>query len=670
MKTFEKILIANRGEIALRVIRAARQLGIRTLALYAEDDAGSLHVEMADEAILLTGKLLKDTYLNQEKILHIAMDHGVQAIHPGYGFLAENADFAKKVQEAGIIFIGPTPENIRLMGDKNRSLTYVHSLGIPILPSMRGKREELIQQIQEMEFPVIVKASGGGGGKGMVICSSKEELVPALESAERQALSYFGNGELFIEKYLPKARHVEVQLMADHFGRVLHFYERECSLQRHFQKVVEEAPSPSVNDQLRKDLCATAVQIARSMHYRNAGTIEFLLDQEGRYYFLEMNTRIQVEHPVTEMITQTDLVVLQLQVAADNPLTLEQQDISFSGHAIEVRLCAEDASRNFLPSAGKITQWHIPQDEKVRIETFTAQGKTISPGYDSLLAKVIVHDKDRKSAIHKMREVLSQSMISGVHTNLSFLLELISSIAFEKNRIYTAYIDQNLKAINTSMEAKKESIDKLLIVLAYLVLHFAEHQTPAHSIWQQIGFWRISPQIKVSMDGLDFNCKVETNKNADVFTINEKRYQVSAWEQTVHQLKVMADGRRLLFGFVKEKNHTTIRYEGQGFELSSNMIIEQALEKGFHQQSVKFFQNHICAELFGKVLKLSVMEGEVAEPNQVLLTLESMKTEIHVLNPVQGRIKKIHVKPGNAVAERQLLVEMEAVDVKIEGLKD
>ncbi|MGE5427675.1 MAG: biotin carboxylase N-terminal domain-containing protein [Methylococcaceae bacterium] len=670
MKTFEKIMIANRGEIALRVIHAAQKLGIHSLAVYAEDDAGSLAVGMADEAILLPGNSLKDTYLNQEKIIRIALEHHAQAIHPGYGFLAENADFAQKVTEAGLTFIGPTPENIRLMGDKNQSLSYVHSLGIPILPSLRGRRDKLIKQVSEIDFPVIVKASGGGGGKGMVICYSIEELIPALESAERQALAWFGNGELFIEKYLPKARHVEVQLLADHFGKVLHFYERECSLQRHFQKVVEEAPSPSVHPQLRKDLTATAIQIARSMHYRNAGTIEFLLDEAGKYYFLEMNTRIQVEHPVTEMITHTDLVALQLQVAAGNPLLVEQDDIPLLGHAIEVRLCAEDASRNFLPSAGKITGWHIPKDEKVRIETFAAQGTTISAGYDSLLAKMIVHDKDRKSAIYKMQKVLTQSLIAGVHTNLSFLLELISSTVFERNKIYTGYIDQNLQAINTSILAKREKTDRHLLILAYLVFHFRQMKTPDHTVWQQIGYWRISQQMMVIVEGVDYNCQIENHETTCGYKINGKEYRPAAWEISDNQLQITLDGKTHLLYCVEEKDHTIIGHEGQLFELRSNVEIKQALEKGIYQQQVKHFQNLIRAELFGRVLKLSVVEGEIAQPNQVLLTLESMKTEIHVLSPAQGRVKKIHVKPGHTVAEKQLLIEMEAVGERTDGLKD
>jgi len=469
---FKKILIANRGEIAVRIIRAARANGIHSVAIYAADDADSLHVSMADEAILFSGKTLNETYLNQDRIIQIAKETGVDAIHPGYGFLSENAGFAQKVADTGLVFIGPSPENIRLMGEKNRALTYVDSLGIPILKSFRGTTTEILKHTPEIEFPVMVKASGGGGGKGMVICNSTEELLPALEKVERQSISYFGNGELFVEKYLPRARHIEVQIMADPFGNVVHFFERECSVQRRFQKIIEEAPSPTIDEKLRSELTSAAVEIAQSMNYRNAGTIEFLLDEHGHFYFLEMNTRIQVEHPVTEMITNTDLVSMQLWVAAGNPLPIEQKDIRISGHAIEVRLCAEDAENNFNPSAGKILLWQIPELEHSRIETFISEGITVSPNYDSLLGKLIVWGENRSAALKKMQQILTKTAISGVHTNLSFLSGLVESNAVKENIFYTRYIDDNLDLINTQIQENILRLNRHKWVIAYLVFQF------------------------------------------------------------------------------------------------------------------------------------------------------------------------------------------------------
>jgi 3-methylcrotonyl-CoA carboxylase alpha subunit len=663
LSTFNKILIANRGEIAVRVIRAAKKSGIRTVAIYATDDAESLHVSLADEAFPLTGKTLEETYLNQDKIIQIALRAGAQAIHPGYGFLSENADFAHQVGEAGLVFIGPSAENIRLMGEKTKALAYVKSLGLPVLPSFHGHVNELLERSGEMEFPLIVKASGGGGGKGMVICNSEDELPEALQAAERQAITYFGNGELFVEKYLSHARHIEVQLMADHYGNVVHFYERECSVQRRFQKMIEEAPSPSVNDHLREEMTSAAIRIARSMNYRNAGTIEFLVDEKGRFYFLEMNTRIQVEHPVTEMITHTDLVVLQLLVAAGNALPLRQGEIQIRGHAMEVRLCAEDAARNFLPSAGKLALWDIPENQNVRIETFVSQGMTVSAGYDSLLAKIVVWGENRESAIGQMAEALSNSAVSGVHTNASLLTQLIESKAFQENKIYTRYVDQNLDAINARVQEKRDHLDKHQLVMAYIVFHFLQKEKIGNSVWSQIGFWRMAPQINVSLEGKVYNCQVEQIEDGELIRINDQEYHVSGEQLTDRRLEIQINHKNENFHCIEDNQKTLIGKHGFIFELQSNSLLNQAKVVRRHQEVISIFQNLIYADLFGKVLKLNISESEVVHAGQVLLTLESMKTEIHVLSPVDAQVKRIHTKEGYSVLERQLLVELEPIHI-------
>ncbi|MBW8332639.1 MAG: carbamoyl-phosphate synthase subunit L [Prolixibacteraceae bacterium] len=664
MKYFRKILIANRGEIAVRIIRAAQKNGIRTVAVYAADDADSLHVSLADEAVLLSGKTLNETYLNQDKIIQIALESGVEAIHPGYGFFSENAAFAQKAADSGLIFIGPSPENIRLMGEKNQAFKYVESLGIPVLPSFRGTVEELVQQSSEMEFPVMVKASGGGGGKGMVICESPEELFPALEKAERQAISYFGNGELFVEKYLPRARHLEVQLLADHHGNVLHFFERECSVQRNFQKIIEEAPSPSIGKDLRVELTSAAVKIARSMNYRNAGTIEFLLDETGHFYFLEMNTRIQVEHPVTEMITNTDLVSLQLLVAAGNPLPMTQEDIQISGHAVEVRLCAEDASHNFLPSAGKLKVWNFPEDQNIRLETFVSEGITVSPNYDSLLAKIIVRGENREKAICKMQHLLSETCISGIHTNLPFLAGLVESDAFQENKIYTRYIDENLELINQQVQKKRDNLNKHKLVIAYLTFHFQQKEQPENSVWNQIGFWRMMPQFEVSIEEEKYKCQIEKTETGHVFKINVQEYLITDWDLIGKKLEIQIDQQAEKFYIFEEIGKTLIGTNGFTYELQSNSLLQQAKVDRKNQETINIFQNLICADLFGRVLKINVCEGDIVCSGQNLLTLESMKTEIHVLCAVDAQIKKIHIKEGNTVIEKQLLVELEENSVQ------
>ena len=653
------LLIANRGEITVRIIRAAQKNGIRTVAVYAADDAESLHVSLADEAVLLSGKTLNETYLNQDKIIQIALKTGVEAIHPGYGFLSENAGFAQKVADSGLVFIGPSPENIRLMGEKNQAFKYVESLEIPVLPSFRGNVAELVQHTSEMEFPVMVKASAGGGGKGMVICNSGKELLPALEKAERQAISYFGNGELFVEKYLPKARHLEVQLLADHHGNVLHFFERECSVQRNFQKIIEEAPSPSISEELRSQLTSAAVKIARSMNYRNAGTIEFLLDEQNHFYFLEMNTRIQVEHPVTEMITNSDLVSLQLLVAAGNPLPMNQEDIQISGHAIEVRLCAEDASRNFLPSAGKLTVWNFPEEQNVRLETFVSEGITVSPNYDSLLAKIIVSGNTRELATGKMQQLLSETSISGIHTNLSFLAGLVESNAFQENKIYTRYIDENLELINQQVQEKRDNLNKHKLVISFLIFHFQQKNQPGNSVWNQIGFWRIIPQLEVLVEGEKYKCGIE---NGNIFRINYQEYLVDNWNLNGKKLAIDIDRQAETFHIIGGVGKTMIGTQGFTFELQSNCLLNQAKVDRKNQETIKIFENLISADLFGRVLKINVDEGDAVTPGQTLLTLESMKTEIHILCAVDAQVKKIHVKEGSTVVERQLLLEIAPSD--------
>jgi acetyl/propionyl-CoA carboxylase alpha subunit len=439
---------------------------------------------------------------------------------------------------------------------------------------------------------------------------------------------------LFIEKYLSQARHIEVQLVADHYGNIVHFYERECSMQRRFQKLIEEAPSSSINDHLRGELTSAAVRIARSMNYRNAGTIEFLVDEKGQFYFLEMNTRIQVEHPVTEMITHTDLVGLQLLVAGGNALPLRQGDIQIRGHAIEVRLCAEDATRNFLPSAGKLVQWDMAERQGVRIETFVSEGMTISSAYDSLLAKIVVWGKTRELAIGQMVEVLSNSFISGVQTNGSFLTLLIESKAFRENRIYTRYVDQNLETINAQA---------------------------GNSIWNQIGFWRMATQFNVSLEGKVYNCQIVRIENGELFRINDQDYLVSGSQLTDKRLEIQINHKVEIFNCIEDRQKTIIGYQGFTYELQSNSLLNQAKVVRKQQQTIAIFQNLICADLFGKVLKLNISENEVVHAGQILLTLESMKTEIHLLSPVDAQVKKIHTKVGNSVLEKQLLVELEPI---------
>jgi len=445
---FSKILIANRGEIALRIIRACRELGIRTVAVYSEADKNSLHVRFADEAICIGQAPSSSSYLNIPAIISAAEITDVEAIHPGYGFLAENPHFAEICESCKITFIGPTPENIRLMGDKMAARHTIQKAGLPIVPGSTAvikSKEEALKTAKHIGYPVIIKAVAGGGGKGMRICHNDLTLISSLMTAQAEAEANFGNPNVYIEKYIEQPRHIEIQILADKFGRCIHLGERDCSIQRRHQKLLEESPSPAVDQKLRKRLGEAALKGIRAVNYVSAGTIEFLLDKYNNFYFMEMNTRIQVEHPVTEMVTGIDLIKEQLRIASGEKLNIHQEEVRISGAAIECRINAEDPQNNFMPSPGKIETLNLPGGPGVRLDTHIYTGYEVSPYYDSLLAKLIVHGKNRQEAIKIMRRALSEFEISPIKTTIPFHLGLMSNPSFLKGDISTHFIQDMLK---------------------------------------------------------------------------------------------------------------------------------------------------------------------------------------------------------------------------------
>jgi len=445
---FSKILIANRGEIALRIIRACRELGIRTVAVYSEADKESLHVRFADEAICIGQASSSGSYLNIPAIISAAEITDVEAIHPGYGFLAENPHFAEICESCKISFIGPTPENIRLMGDKMAARATMQKAGLPIIRgsnSIIKNKEEALKTAKTIGYPVIIKAAAGGGGKGMRICHNDLTLVSSLMTAQAEAEASFGNPNVYIEKYIEKPRHIEIQILADKYGRMVHLGERDCSIQRRHQKLLEESPSPAVDHKLRKRLGEAALKGAKSAGYVSAGTIEFLLDQNGNFYFMEMNTRIQVEHPVTEAVTGIDLIKEQIRIATGEKMRFHQDQIQLKGAAIECRINAEDPENNFMPSPGKIETLNLPGGPGVRLDTHIYQGLHISPYYDSLLAKLIVHGQNRTEAIKIMQRALSEFYIVPIKTTIPFHLGLMQNPLFLKGDISTHFIQEMLR---------------------------------------------------------------------------------------------------------------------------------------------------------------------------------------------------------------------------------
>ena len=442
---FQKVLIANRGEIALRVIRACKELGIATVAVYSEADRECLHVRFADDDVCIGQAPSRDSYLNISRIIAAAEITGADAIHPGYGFLAENAEFAEIVRTSGIAFIGPTPDQIRQMGDKAAARELAQHLNVPTVPGSPGPVESLEDALAvagEIGFPVIIKAAAGGGGKGMRVAVDADAFTQAYNLARQEALAAFGSDQVYIEKYLARPRHIEIQIMGDQHGRVMHVCERDCSVQRRHQKLIEEAPSPALDQALRDRIGGSAVRLAEAIRYVGAGTIEFLLDEDGSFYFMEMNTRIQVEHPVTEMCTNFDLVKEQIRVAAGEPLSLVLHGNRLRGHAIECRVNAEDPARNFQPSPGLISTFHPPGGPGVRVDTHIYAGYTVPPYYDSLLAKVIVHGNDRAEAIARMRQALDSFIIEGVRTTIPFLGRVMRHPDFVAGQIDTKFLER------------------------------------------------------------------------------------------------------------------------------------------------------------------------------------------------------------------------------------
>ena len=443
----EKVLIANRGEIALRIIRSCRELGIATVAVFSTVDKKALHVQLADEAVCVGDSLSNKSYLNIPNILAAATSRGVDAIHPGYGFLAENDKFAEMCNDHGIIFIGPSPNAIRSMGDKSTAKETMERVGVPTVPGSKGllsNVQEAYKLAEEIGYPIIIKATAGGGGRGMRLVENKTKLEKMFKAAQGEAEAAFGNDGLYMEKFIKKPRHVEIQILADRSGNVIHLGERDCSVQRRHQKLLEESPSPAINSSIREKMGKAAISAAKSIGYEGAGTVEFLVDNKNNFYFMEMNTRIQVEHPVTEMVTGVDLIAEQIKIAGGENLEFNQDDIKLNGHAIECRINAEDPSHNFRPSPGKITGWLPPGGPGVRVDSHVYTGYEIPPFYDSLIGKLIVWGKDRNTAIKRMNRALNECAITGIPTTINFHLTLLNKTKFMEGKIHTKYVEEEL----------------------------------------------------------------------------------------------------------------------------------------------------------------------------------------------------------------------------------
>ena len=442
---FKKILIANRGEIAVRIIRACREMGILTVAVCSEADKDALHAQLADETICIGAPMAKDSYLNMESIISATLVSGAEAIHPGFGFLSENSKFVKMCQQCNITFIGPSAQTIDKMGNKSEARNTMIKAGVPVVPGTKEPIYEAsvgIERAREIGYPIMIKASSGGGGKGMRIAESEEEFLEKFETAQREALNGFGDDTMYLERCIRNPRHVEIQILADQYGNTIYLGERDCSIQRRHQKMIEESPSCAIDEELRKKMGEAAVKGAKAANYYSAGTIEFLLDQNNEFYFMEMNTRIQVEHPVTEMVTGIDLIKEQIKIAAGEKLTIAQEDVKIQGHAIECRINAEDPDKNFMPCPGTVNYIHFPGGKGIRVDSALYAGYTIPPYYDSMVAKLIVHDETRELAIQKMRSALGELIVQGVKTNLDYQYEILNDNEYVQGNVDTGFIER------------------------------------------------------------------------------------------------------------------------------------------------------------------------------------------------------------------------------------
>ncbi|MBK9291696.1 MAG: acetyl-CoA carboxylase biotin carboxylase subunit [Bacteroidetes bacterium] len=655
---FRKVLIANRGEIALRIMRTLRRMGIASVAVFHELDREAPFVRRADESYLLGDGTLAETYLNLEKILDLAQTCGADAIHPGYGFLSENPAFPEACAARGITFIGPDAQAVRLMGNKIEARRLAIENGLPVTKGYTGTAEELLSKAELLPYPVLVKAAAGGGGKGMRIVVNQSQLEDVLVATSREAAAYFGDGTVYVEQYVSEPRHVEIQILADHHGHVVHLFERECSIQRRYQKIIEESPSPGLNAQTRKAMGEAAVALCRAIGYRNAGTIEFLLDNNQQFYFLEMNTRIQVEHPVTELVTGIDLVEEQLHIAGGKPLRFTQNDLRQQGHAIECRIYAEDPEQNFMPSPGRIVAYEAPAGDGIRVDSAIEGPANISSMFDPMISKLIVWAPDRKLAIAKTTHSLKNFFIAGISTNIPFLLTMLGEDDFQQNSISTAYTDRNLARLAEKMADARQQSDIVPALAAGLCI-FLFSPADGNTLWHRIGYWRLLPEIRLTHNGLTHKAYL-LKRNSQSLDIeldgNRMRIGQIALDADAVSFEIQDRHYRCPY-FRQEQNSVLIQCEGWQHELVFADMLPPSVDHGAELET-SGGQGYV-SPMPGKVISINVKEGETVNRGTVMIVIEAMKMENNIVSTGPATVKKIFVKVGDMVDTKTQLVDIE-----------
>ena len=665
---FEKVLIANRGEIAVRVIRTCKRLGIRTVALFSEIDSRSLHVREADEAVFLGDSRSEESYLNKEKIIDAALSLQCEAIHPGYGFLSENSEFAEMVSRSGLIFIGPPATVIATLGDKIASKNLAEKAGLPFVPGHTRPLDDLDEAMviaEDVGYPVLLKPAAGGGGKGMRAVFSKDELAPALKASREETRKAFGDDKIFIERFVTNPRHIEIQIMADQFGNVIHLGERECSIQRRYQKIIEESPSPGVGDTLRGEMGDLACALSREAGYSNAGTVEFILDHEGNFYFLEMNTRLQVEHPVTEMVTSLDLVELQLSVAAGERLPFDQGGVHFKGWAIEARICAEDPAFGFMPSTGMITRYAAPKGRNIRLDSGIEAGSLVGVYYDSMLAKMVAWGETREEARNSLIHALNRYHLEGVISNTNFANTILNHPAFIKGEMSTGFIEEYFDGGKMKAAPSLESL-YFMVMAATLVYHNRKNLVrdslqPMVARVGQVHEQKAWHHYMVKDEHNTFDIQLledSSSKNSWTIRVNDGQYEVITpdFEFYRRRLKLMINGERHYFYLQYRENFIWVAFCGitRTFEIYSPKEWELAkyMPKGKREAP----EDVLASPMPGLVVEIEVEEGERVYRGQDLVIIESMKMESGVSSPCDGEVEEIRVQAGQAVETGDVLI--------------
>ena len=670
---FTTILIANRGEIACRVAATARKLGIKTIAVYSDADVQAKHVASCDVAVRIGESPVLESYLKADAILEAARRHGAQAIHPGYGFLSENEGFAEACAQAGMTFVGPPASAIAAMGSKSAAKSLMALAGVPLVPGYHGDNQEpvfLRQQADSLGYPVLIKASAGGGGKGMRVVESAQDFDAALTSCQREARASFGDDRVLIERYLKKPRHIEIQVFADTHGNCIYLYERDCSIQRRHQKVIEEAPAPGMDPEMRRAMGAAAVAAARAVAYVGAGTVEFIVEPDGRFYFMEMNTRLQVEHPVTEMITGIDLVEWQLRVAAGERLPLLQDQIQLSGHAIEARIYAENTDKGFLPSVGRLTHFQLPEHVafthgEIRVDGGVRCGDEISPYYDPMIAKLIVWGSSREQSLLRLRQALSETQIVGVHTNVDFLSRLLHEDAFVVADLDTGLIERRRETLFPPPQATPSHVLACAVVAVLNEEGFGPEFEAHHALlpdpWSIQDGWRLSAQYRrkfVWLDGeavrevyfvrRDLQERIEIHESSEVMSWTSQRLPSGA-----QRLALTLAGVRRTATVQKRGERVDVFVEGNHTVLCLQEPLKQALRGEAGRTG------GLTAPMPGKLIAVHVKAGQEVKQGETLLVMEAMKMEHAVIAPADGRVKEVFFELGEQVSEGVALIALE-----------